>query len=136
MALNYDGSTNQFGSPGGLVPPELQKVIDQVMNYAKTPVGGARGITAAQGRAMEGVGQFMGGMVNTASSLASQQSIASEARKTQLGIAEMEAKPKLMEAERLSTPLSSGYGMANKPSGSESTTNDWRSKYRFSSLGF
>jgi hypothetical protein len=120
----------------GLIPPELQRVIDQVMNYAKTPVGGARGITAAQGRAMEGVGQFMGGMVNTASTLASQQNIASEARKTQLGIAEMETKPKLMEAERLSTPLSSGsgYGMANKPSGSESTTNDWRSKYKFSSL--
>ena len=116
----------------GLIPPELQRVIDQVMNYAKTPVGGARGITAAQGRAMEGVGQFMGGMVNTASTLASQQNIASENRNAQLGIAEMQAEPSLMEAKRRSTPL--GYGMENKPSGSEPTTIDWKSKYGFKSL--
>jgi len=71
------------------INPELQKVIDQVTKYATTPIGGAMGQTAAQGRALLGVGELAKDIQTTGMDIASKEkmaagTLAGEAEKTKL----------------------------------------------------
>lgn len=56
---DYDGLTNEFKQ----MPPELKSIIDKVSGYATQSIGGARGQTAAQGRALQSIMGLQGGLL-------------------------------------------------------------------------
>ena len=53
-----------------MLSPELQRIIDKVTSYATTPIIGSKGQTAAQGRALLGVGGILEGLQTNAASVA------------------------------------------------------------------
>lgn len=138
---DYDGTTNTFTSGG--VPPELQRVIDQVMSYASKPVGGARGITAAQGRAMGGIAGDLSGIAKETMDLQARERMAAEANKSHLEAAKIGITPAMesLAYKKTTIPgtarfgLTGGIGTQTSPSSDGSvntnTLDSWRNLFNF-----
>lgn len=72
------------------ISPELQNVIDKVTSYAKKPIAGASGPTAAQGQALLGVGKLVKDIQTSGMDIASKEkmaagTLASDVEKTRIG---------------------------------------------------
>ena len=118
------------------INPELQKVIDQVTKYATTPIGGAMGQTAAQGRALLGVGEIAKDLQQTSMQQAGameQQKVTEAGTMKRLGITEAGAKKR---TEISTAPaVAQEKRLALETPGSGSLLDDVLKKFRTGGVG-
>lgn len=112
---------------------DLKSIIDQVRRYATSNIGG-RGQTAAQGRAMLGLGELVGGMEQSQNKLASAEKLGMMGMQNEIEQQKIASSPGMMQAEteRLTVPGSGGLFPKDKQK--ITTSPSWWSEPTFGKL--
>jgi hypothetical protein len=120
---------NKADNPPMEMPSGIKSLIDKVLSYATSSIGGARGQTRAQGDALTNVAQIAGGVYGhqlasdsaTKSNLVSMrgQDLSSEADKSKVNVLQGQLD---LEKKKANTPY---LGV-----GGEQPATDWMSIYK------
>lgn len=102
---------------------DLKSIIDQVRRYATSNIGG-QGQTAAQGRALLGLGELVGGMEQSQNKIASAEKLGMMGMQNEIEQQKIASTPNLMEAQRKNRVP--GLGLSpSSPSDTPTSPSDW-----------